>query len=174
VQGREWARQQAGVGHEEANGHEKTTFTAAELLKMKLSSIKWAIPEILPEGVTIFAGRAKIGKSSLVFGLCVAVATGGEAFGRMPVGRGDIHYIALEANKRRLQKRLREILGDRAAPDNLDISIEWPWLDDRGVEKLDKWLEDHPSARLVVIDSSRAFGHAAARGATSTTSTMNC
>jgi hypothetical protein len=146
------------------NGHSKTTFTAAELLEMELPPIRWAIPDLLPEGVTILAGRAKIGKSFLAFGLCVAVATGGEALGRIPVGRGDVHYIALEDNKRRLKNRLKSILGGREAPKNLTISIEWPRLDNGGVEKLDAWLKDHPDAKLVVIDILKSIRPKAAIG----------
>src|SRR5215208_1743774 len=86
------------------NGHKQTMFSAADLLEMDLPPIKWTIPEILPEGVTILAGKAKIGKSFLAFGLCVAVATGGEALGKIPVGRGDVLYVALEDNQRRLKK----------------------------------------------------------------------
>jgi len=135
------------------NGHERTMFSAADLLDMELPPIKWTIPEILPEGVTILAGRAKIGKSFLAFGLCVAVATGGEALGKIPVGRGDVLYVALEDNKRRLKKRLKGLIGDaEKAPENLTIAIEWPRLDDGGVEKLDRWLLGHREARLVVID----------------------
>jgi AAA domain len=135
------------------NGHERTMFSAADLLEMELPPIKWTIPDLLPEGVTILAGRAKIGKSFLIFGLCVAVASGGEALGKIPVGQGDVLYVALEDNKRRLKKRLKGLIGDaEKAPDNLTIAIEWPRLDDGGVEKLDRWLEDHPNARLVAID----------------------
>src|SRR5215203_2724372 len=86
---------------------EVVTFTAAELLAMELPPIRWAIPDILPEGVTILAGRAKIGKSFLAYGWCIAIATGSYALGRVPVGRGDVLYLALEDNKRRLQKRLK-------------------------------------------------------------------
>jgi len=131
---------------------EVVTFTAAELLAMELPPIRWAIPDILPEGVTILAGRAKIGKSFLAYGWCIAIATGSYALGRVPVGRGDVLYLALEDNKRRLQKRLKSLLAGAEAPDNLTLAIEWPRLDDGGVDKLDAWLEAHPDARLVVID----------------------
>ena len=38
-------------------------FTAAELSEMELPPIKWAIPDILPEGATLMVGKPKTGKS---------------------------------------------------------------------------------------------------------------
>ena len=37
-----------------------------------------------------------MGKSWLAFGLCIAVATGGYALGKMPVEQGDALYLSLE------------------------------------------------------------------------------
>jgi RecA-family ATPase len=64
------------------------TFTGNELRSKEFPPITWAIPDILPAGVTLFGGREKMGKSWLAFSLCVAVATGGYALGKMPVEQG--------------------------------------------------------------------------------------
>src|SRR5215216_2618736 len=129
------------------------TITAAELMDKELPPVKWAVPGVLPEGVTILAGKPKMGKSWLGLGLCVSVAAGGRALGKIGVERGGALYLGLEDRERRLQKRLRKILGERDVPHGLDVAWEWPQLDHGGVEALDSWLEAHPDTRLVVIDT---------------------
>jgi hypothetical protein len=130
-----------------------TTMSATELMRLELPAVKWAVPGVLPEGVTILAGKPKMGKSWLGLGLCVSVAAGGRALGKIGVERGGALYLGLEDRERRLQKRLRKILGERDVPHDLDVAWEWPQLDHDGVEALDSWLEAHPDTRLVVIDT---------------------
>src|SRR5215218_9130873 len=130
-----------------------TTMSATELMRLELPAVKWAVPDVLPEGVTILAGKPKMGKSWLGLGLCVSVAAGGRALGKIGVERGGALYLGLEDRERRLQKRLRKILGERDVPHGLDVAWEWPQLDHGGVEALDSWLEAHPDTRLVVIDT---------------------
>ena len=130
-----------------------TTMSATELMRLELPAVKWAVPDVLPEGVTILAGKPKMGKLWLGLGLCVSVAAGGRALGKIGVERGGALYLGLEDRERRLQKRLRKILGERDVPHGLDVAWEWPQLDHGGVEALDSWLEAHPDTRLVVIDT---------------------
>jgi hypothetical protein len=130
-----------------------TTMSAAELMGLELPPVKWAVPGVLPEGVTILAGKPKMGKSWLGLGLSVSVSAGGRALGKIPTERGVALYLGLEDNKRRLQRRLKKILNGRSAPDGLEVYWEWPQLDHGGVEALDSWLQAHPETRLVVLDT---------------------
>ena len=50
--------------------------TSAELMEMQLPPIKYTVEEILPAGLTVFAGAPKVGKSLFVLKLCMAVAKG--------------------------------------------------------------------------------------------------
>jgi hypothetical protein len=95
------------------------TFTAAELLALELPEVRWTVPDILPEGITLMAGKPKLGKSWAALGLCIAVATGGVALGKVQVERGEALYLALEDNHRRLKKRLLKLLAGDATPEKL-------------------------------------------------------
>ena len=80
-------------GHAEKNGKPET-FTAADLMALEIPEVRWAVPGIVPEGVTLLAGKPKLGKSWLTLGLGIATATGGVALGTRRVERGECLYLA--------------------------------------------------------------------------------
>lgn len=127
-------------------------FSVAELLVQELPPAKWVVPDLLPEGVTLLAGKPKMGKTWLAQGLAVAIATGGMALGIKPVEQAEVLYLALEDPKRRLHKRFKKLVTD-AAPQGLSAAIEWPVLDEGGAEQISAWCATHPDTRLVVIDT---------------------
>jgi RecA-family ATPase len=81
---------------------------------------------IICEGVSLLAGPPKVGKSWLSLALGIAVASGGTAFGRIPVRQGPVLYLALEDTLRRLQARTGKLLGDTPAPAGLAFVTEYP------------------------------------------------
>lgn len=137
--------------------------SAPDLMKKSLPPPKWAVPGIVPEGLTMLAGRPKQGKSWGVYGLALAIASGGKAFGRIDVEQGEVLYLALEDSHRRLQERLKILLNGHSVPADLHLTTDWPRLLEEGrpaaegatdcLSCLSDWLASHPRSRLVVIDT---------------------
>jgi len=67
------------------------------------------------------AGKPKLGKSWMVLDLAVAVATGSEVMGSIPVDPGEAIYLALEDNHCRLKSRLETVCKDREPPRELRL-----------------------------------------------------
>lgn len=130
----------------------RTSWTAPELMSAEFPEPRWAVPCIVPEGLTLLAGAPKLGKSWLAMALAVAVSTGGKALGRLDVEQGEALYLALEDPARRLQQRLGIVLEGDAVPPSLHFATAWPLFHDGGADQLAAWLEVHPDCRLVVVD----------------------
>lgn len=129
-------------------------FSLQDLLSWELPPMRWAIPEILPEGLTLLVGKPKLGKSWLALSVALSIAAGGRALGTQPVTQGDILYLALEDNARRLQARARQLLASmEGVPSGMDFALDWPRLGAGGLGRLEDYLKTHPSVRLVVIDT---------------------
>src|SRR5688500_17230922 len=122
----------------------RTAWTAAEIMAMHFAEPRWAVPGVVAEGVTLLAGAPKIGKSWLSLNISTPVACGGTALGRVAVDGGDVLYLALEANPRRLQSRLTKVLAGTAAPDRLTFAVHCEPLPAGGTERISSWLDTHP------------------------------
>ncbi len=143
---------QKGVARKE-RGKRPHIIAATDLMAADLGEVQWIIPDILPEGLTLLVGKAKMRKSFLALGACLAIAAGGMALGKIRVEQGSSLYLALEDNHRRLQKRMGDILKGAPAPEKFFLANEWPRLDEGGLDYIVEWLENTPDARMVVIDT---------------------
>ena len=68
---------------------------------------------LLVEGVTLLAGKQKIGKSWFILVIALAVARGEKALGKLTTDPGDVLYISLEDNPAAMQERLEVLLGKK-------------------------------------------------------------
>ncbi|HHX43151.1 MAG TPA: AAA family ATPase [Chloroflexi bacterium] len=66
----------------------------------------WVVPGLLPVGLTLLAGRPKVGKSWLALQLVQGVSTGGVFLGEQVEGAPCL-YLALEDSPRRLADRMK-------------------------------------------------------------------
>jgi hypothetical protein len=141
--------------HNKGNGSSAcpTLISAAELIARDFKEPKWAVPQVIAEGLTILAGKPKTGKSWIGLDFAVAVAGEYEALGNIKCEQGEVLLLALEDNNRRLHQRLKAVLQGRPAPQALNIATQWRRADAGGLVDLEGWLRTHPRSRLVVIDT---------------------
>jgi len=149
------ARSIARYSPSQPAGRLSKEYGMGDLLSTAFPAPVWVVPEMLPAGLCILAGRPKQGKSFLALQLTVAVGSGGRFLNRS-VEQGGALYIALEDSPRRLQARLR----DMQAPHDADVRIAfgWPSLNGEGLEQIEHRIA-FDNLRLVVIDTlARAVG----------------
>ena len=136
-----------------STGEAITTITANALQSKEFPPLRYAVDGYLAEGVTLLAGKPKIGKSWIALDFAMAVATGDVALGSVRCRQGPVLYCALEDNHRRLQRRMRQLYGavDHWPP-GLHFATQVRRLGDGLVDDLRDWIEDHRS-KLVIIDT---------------------
>ena len=127
--------------------------SARDLMQRRFVDPEYVVDGIVPEGVGLLAGKPKIGKSWLALGECIAVASGGKAYGDVGVKRGRALYLALEDNQRRVQSRLKAMLQGDPIPDRLDFVTEWPRIGEGCEDALSRYLECNPDTKLVYVDT---------------------
>lgn len=130
-------------------------FDAAELLGVEFPDASFLVPGLIPsEGLIVFAGGSKIGKSFGAMQIGVGVASGGKLFGTRDVERsGRVLYYALEDGPRRLKKRLQSMLPPGTSAPALRFETKAERLFDGFEDNLRADLDRHPDTRLVIIDT---------------------
>lgn len=126
----------------------KTSWSLEELYDTDFPEPNWIIPEIIPEGLIVLAGRPKVGKSWLALQIACAVSTGGKIFNK-DITQGSVLYLALEDYPRRLKDRSLK-MGIPKGP--IQFETSWRPLHKGGLDDLMTKITvgDY---RLVVIDT---------------------
>lgn len=127
-----------------------TTISAAELQKLDLAPVQLVVPGLIPKGLTILAGKPKIGKSWAVLGLAHALATGGKAFGEIPCNKITVLYAALEDTPARIKDRMETLFGNEPWPVGLLFEFDVPPLDQGGLDKLRQLCARHNIGVLII------------------------
>lgn len=128
--------------------------TGDQLDQMEFPPLSWAVHGVIPEGFGLLTGAPKAGKSWCVLEIGLAVASGGNALGKIPTGRErPVLYFALEDGERRLQGRARHLLGEGVPiPPNLHYLIDGTPAE--VMAAIPEWLEIYGRTNpLVVLDT---------------------
>lgn len=138
----------------QSSAHQWGGLSAETLGQQDFPPMSWVVPGILPEGLAILAGKPKFGKSFLALDLAIAISKGCKALGSISCERGDVLYLALEDGKRRIRDRLKLLVpfGDDL-PQRLFFETAAKRLRGGLERQIDDWLELHPEARCVIIDT---------------------
>lgn len=128
-----------------------------ELAAFQAPAVEWVVEDIIPEGLTILAGKPKVGKSWMSMGLALAVAEGGEYLGR-PVPQGKALYLALEDNLGRVKRRVQKVQGIDPIPPGIRVETAWERLPDAAV-RIVSFMQENPETKLVIIDTLAKVRH---------------
>lgn len=126
------------------------------LARQTFQPLRYAVPGVVPEGLSVLAGAPKVGKSWLLLNCLLAAASGGCALGgiQMPDQR-DVLYLALEDSDRRMQSRCHNLLGSEFRPDE-PIPPRFQYLTQVHpnllIATIAEWLEIYPGG-FVVVDT---------------------
>jgi hypothetical protein len=118
----------------------RTGTTAAKLYSTHFEPLIWAVEGILPEGAALLAGKPKSRKSWLALAIAAAQARGDKVLGRLLTRQGEVLYLDLESNQRRMRGRLFSMVGHQMQTmENLHIYTDWPRAEE-GLAALEAWM----------------------------------
>ena len=123
-----------------------------DLKKRNYPPVKWIVQDLLPEGLTILAGRPKAGKSWMAQSLVASVSAGLPVLGYFQPNQGQCLSLALEDNERRFKSRMLKILDGKDPHPDAHFANQWPNLP-HAIDKLQQWVEEHRECQLVVVDT---------------------
>lgn len=127
------------------------TFTMNELMDRIYPGHNIILEDLLHTGVYLLCGAPKIGKSFLVVQIAYCVSTGTPLW-NLSVRQGDVLYLALEDDERRLQQRTARMFGLNGS-DHLHFSVVAKQVGSGLIDQLNDFLRDHHKTILVIIDT---------------------
>lgn len=135
----------------------RTQWSMATLLATAPEPLRWVIPGVIPEGLTLLVGAPKVGKSWWNLNMIAALASGDplQVFGwGQPLDPCPSLYLALEDPHRRIYDRMNKVTKDLNfdARKAGDVWLDIDPLARGGREMIERWLDANPTSRLVAVD----------------------
>jgi hypothetical protein len=132
-------------------------FDAADLLSMPMAEPNYIVRPFVPEGVTLWCGRPKAGKTTALRQLAHAVNTGGKFLGEL-CASAEVWFLSLEEGARLFRKKLSMMSLPAEQLRGIRIEFAWPQAAE-GVKALRERLKARTDSRpvLIIIDSLQRF-----------------
>ena len=129
---------------------------AQDLCDQVFAPVRFLVPGLFPEGVALLVSRPKLGKSWLLLQIGSSIANGVSALvsADEPIA-GDVLYLSLEDNTRRVQRRMTTHFGAlrECWPRRLQIVTTWRRLDQGGLDDLREWCGAAETPTLIMVDT---------------------
>lgn len=110
----------------------------------------FVVEGLIPQGVSVFSGQSKIGKSWLMLYLGLQVSQGLPAIG-CNTTECDVLYLCLEDTYSRLRDRIYK-LSDTGSP-HLYLTILSGGIGTGIEEQIEAFLNDYPKTKFIIIDT---------------------
>ena len=132
------------------------TIGAQDLCDKRFAEVRYIVPGLFPEGVTLLVSRPKLGKSWLLLqiGSDTAMRQSSLVDVDYPVC-GDVLYLNLEDGDRRAQRRMTKYFGAEREnwPQRLTLARAWRRLNQGGLKDLREWCKSVDQPTLIMIDT---------------------
>lgn len=149
---REQQNKQQGIECSAASGQDRLqSISMTELYDTVYQPKTPIVDGLLYNGIYLFVGAPKIGKSFFMAQLGYHVSTGMPLWG-YPVKQGAVLYLALEDDYARIQKRLSRMFGVQDT-DRLHFAIQSNTVNEGLEQQLNRFIEEHADTRLIIIDT---------------------
>ena len=129
---------------------------APDLCDRRFPEVKFLVPGLFPEGVTLLVSRPKLGKSWVLLQIGSSIAEGVSTLvASDQPACGDVLYLSLEDSDRRVQRRMTKHFGGRREcwPSRLEIVTTWRRLDQGGLQDLREWCAGVVKPTLIMVDT---------------------
>ena len=115
--------------------------------------LEYAVPGLIPEGLSLLVGPPKAGKSWLILNFALSVAGAFKALKKIQIPKSrPVLYLALEDGDRRMQQRCRTVLEGKKIPEDFYYMTR---LQPAMLEAtLTTWIYQHRDRKpLVILDT---------------------
>jgi hypothetical protein len=129
------------------NGHQPPRHaidTLEDIMVKEFKPVEHFIPSLVPaEGLTLLVAKSKVGKSWMLYDICISAALGRELPGGRKPKQGFSLYLALEDSQKRLRFRGEKLLGLHEGPcPGVALATTWDRVDQGGLQLIRDWVEN--------------------------------